>query len=126
MATTTITYVSALTSVLNFAKDNGFDNEEVITKVQKLIDQKGKGKTPNGKSQARKANEKLAEVLADTMRSHNLFTFDNKHVREYVEGINTAAKATAVLNVAVDMGLVERQIVAKSATRNEIMYTLIG
>lgn len=126
MATTTITYVSALTSVLNFAKDNGFDNEEVIAKVQKLIDQKGKGKTPNGKSQARKANEKLAEALVDTMRNRNLSTFNNKLVREYVEGINTAAKATAVLNVAVDMGLVERQIVAKSATRNKIVYTLIG
>lgn len=120
---TGITYVSALATILNFAKDNGFDNNEVIEKVQKLIDQKSKAKTPSGKSVARKTNEAIADLLIGEMDVKNVTKVDNKWVRDNVEGVNTAAKATAVLNVAVDMGLLERHIKSKNATRNTLYYT---
>lgn len=120
---TGITYVSALTTVLDYAKNNGFDNNEVIEKVQKLIDQKNKVKTPSGKSIARKTNEAIADLLIGEMDVKNVTKVDNKWVRDNVEGVNTAAKATAVLNVAVDMGLLERHMEPKSATRNTLYYT---
>lgn len=120
---TGITYVSALTTILDYAKNNGFDNNEVIEKVQKLIEQKTKAKTPSGKSIARKTNEAIADLLIGEMDVKNVTKVDNKWVRDNVEGVNTAAKATAVLNVAVDMGLLERHMEPKSATRNTLYYT---
>lgn len=123
MATTT-TYAVALTTIKDFAINAGFDNDEVIAKIDNLIKQKSKRNAKDGKSAARVKNEDTATNVVDVARAQNVERIDNKWVRENIEGVNSPARATAVLNAAVDLGLIERHIVAKSATRNELYYTI--
>ena len=121
---TTITYAVALATLKDFAVSAGFDNEEVIDKVDKLIAQKTRARVNTGKSKARKANEELAQCIVDTMLHDGVVSIDNRWVRENIDGVASPARATAVLNVAVEMDLLHRNIVAKSATRNVCTYTL--
>lgn len=121
MATTT-TYAVALTTIRDFAKANGFDNEEVIEKIDKLIAQKTKTRANTGKSEARKANERMAHDIVNVMEFGNIEVIDNKWVRDNIDGVNSPARATAVLNVATDMGLLKRNVIAKSASRNTFEF----
>ena len=121
-----ITYVSALTNVLNFARDNGYANTDELEKVQKLIDQKSKGKTNEGKSDARKANEAIADTIPSKMEQLGVTTINNKWVRDNINDVNTAARATAVLKVAVDLGYLTSEVIQKSATRSELTYHIVN
>ena len=123
MATTT-TYASALLTAIKFMEDNGFDNKEVMDKLQKLYAQKSPKGNKGEKSQARKDNEKFAKTLVDTMREKDADSIRVGWVRDNIEGVNSPAKAVAVLNVAVELGLVTRETVKKSATRSEFVYHL--
>ena len=119
---TTITYASALTTIKTYAVEHGFDNTEVIEKIDKLILQKSKSKTNTGKSQARKANESMAQTIIEVMTANDVNVIDNKWVRDNIDGVNSAARATAVLNVATDMGLLTRNVIRKSASRNTFEF----
>jgi len=125
MATTT-TYASALFTAIKFMESKGFDNKEVMDKLQKLYDQKSPKGNKGEKSQARKDNEKFAQTLADTMREKDADGIRVGWVRDNIEGVNSPAKAVAVLNVAVELGLVTRETVKKSATRSEFVYHIAG
>jgi len=119
-----ITYASAIATIVEFAKANGFDNKEVIEKMEKLYAQKlSKGNTGK-KSAARKANEELAEKVATRMRAMNVDTIRAAWVRDNVDGINTVPKAVAVLNVAVDLGVLQSEAVQKTPTRKELVFHL--
>ena len=122
MATTT--YYTALSTILEFAKANGFDNEEVIEKVTKLRDQKATKSKTGQKSKTRGANEKLAVNIVSAMREHSVDEVKAAWVRDNVDGINTPAKAVAVLNAGMDAGLFATRRVEKSATRSELVYIL--
>lgn len=121
----TITYAQALTTIRDFATENGFDNKEVLDKVNKLIEQKTKVRANAGKSKAREANEIAAQQVVDIMKEKGLQYIDNKWVRDNIDGVNSAARATAVLNVATDMNLLHRNVIAKSASRNTFTFTLV-
>lgn len=125
----TVTYANALASIRDFAVDNGFNNDEVVKKINKLIEQKTKTKTNNGKSDARKMNEDIAKDVAKVATENDVDKITNKWVRDNFPVLpdgknNNAARATAILNAGVDLELLERHIVAKSATRNELYYTV--
>lgn len=120
----TVTYATALTTMRDFAIANGFDNTEVIDKINALVAQKSKTNANKGKTEARKKNEVAAQNIIDVMNAQNVNEIDNKWVRDNIADINSPARATAVLNVAVDMGLLNRNIITKSATRNTCTYTL--
>ena len=122
MATTT--YFSALSTIIDFAVSHGFNDKDVIEKVEKLRDQKQTKSKTGEKSQARKDNENFAKVLVQTMQDKDVNEIRAAWVKDNVEGINTVPKGVAVLNVAVDLGLLASRTVAKSATRNEIVYYL--
>lgn len=122
MATTT--YYTALSTILEFAKANGFDNEEVIEKVTRLRDQKATKSKTGQKSKTRQANEVLAKSIVATMREHGVSEVKAAWVRDNVDGINTPAKAVAVLNAGMDAGIFSTRRVAKSATRSELVYIL--
>ena len=122
MATTT--YYTALSTILEFAKANGFDNEEVIEKVTRLRDQKATKSKTGQKSKTRGANEKLAVNIVSAMREHGVSEVKAAWVRDNVDGINTPAKAVAVLNAGMDTGIFSTRRVAKSATRSELVYIL--
>lgn len=122
---TNVTYATALVSMRDFALSAGFDNSEVIEKVNKLIDQKSTTSARKGKTQARKDNESIARDLVNAMRDAGVTTIQNKWVRENFNSAFKPAKVTAILNVAVELGLLERDIVAKSASRNELYYNLV-
>jgi hypothetical protein len=119
-----VTYVSALTTIIEFAKTNNFDNTEVLEKLEKLRDQKATRNNTGRKSPARKENEILAKAIVEKMIAKDAAEIRAAWVRDNVDGINTIPKATAVLNVAIDMGLIEKTVIAKSATRNECVYSL--
>lgn len=121
---TTITYATALSTIIDFAKANGFEDTEVLAKVEKLRDQKATHKTNGGKSKARQDNELLAQQVADAIRANSLDEVRASWVREHVNGINTVPKAVAVLNAGVDAGILKSRVVAKSATRNELLYSV--
>ena len=122
---TNVTYATALVSMRDFALSAGFDNSEVIDKVNKLIDQKSTISARKGKTQARKDNESIAHDLVEAMRDNGVTTIQNKWVRDNFNSAFKPAKVTAILNVAVELGLLERDIVAKSASRNELYYNLV-
>ena len=120
----TITYFVALDTAIKFLEDNEFDNKEVIDKLVALRKQKSTKNTAGKKSEARKKNEDFANALANAMRDAGVDEIRAAWVRDNVDGINTVAKAVAVLNVANDMGLLITEKRAKSATRNELVYKL--
>ena len=120
----TVTYAAALDSIIAFATDNGFDNQEVLDKLKNLRAQKETKSKVGQKSQARKDNEKLANAIVDAMVKADVTEVRAAWVKDNVDGINTTPKATAVLKVAIDMGILEKNIVQKSATRSELSYTL--
>ena len=118
-----ITYASALTTIIEFATENGFDNQDVMDKLITLRDQKAT--TKNGKkSDAREENERLAKEVINAMQHQNLTEIRATWVRDNIVGVNSVPKATAVLTVAVDMGLLNKIVVNKSATRNELVYVI--
>ena len=125
MATTT-TYAVAIATAIKFMEDNGFDNKEVMDKLRKLHDQKSPKGNKGEKSQARKANEVLAQTIVNVMREKNADGIRVSWVRDNIDGINSPAKAVAVLNVATDMGLLTRETVKKSETRSEFVYHIAG
>jgi hypothetical protein len=118
-----ITYASALTTIIEFAAENGFDNQDVMDKLITLRDQKATTKKGR-KSDAREENERLAQEVANAMQHQNLTEIRATWVRDNIVGVNTVPKATAVLAVAVDMGLLNKIVVNKSATRNELVYVI--
>lgn len=120
----TVTYAVALSSAIDFLKSNGYDNEDVIAKLEKLASQKATKSNTGKKSAARTKNEELAQILVQTMRDAEVDEIRAAWVRDNVEGINTVPKAVAVLNVANDMGLLITEKRAKSATRFELIYKL--
>jgi len=124
MATNKTTYLSALNTIKAFAVNNGFEDAEVLAKIDALIAQKSpKGKTGE-KSPTRKANENLARDIIAAMERANADDIEAAWVKDNVDGINSPAKAVAVLNVANDMGLLVCKRVEVSATRSKLVYSL--
>lgn len=119
-----VTYFTALTAAIDFMESNDFDNTEVIDKLKALAKQKATKSNTGKKSAAREKNEDFANALANAMRDAEVDEIRAAWVRDNVDGINTVAKAVAVLNVATEMGLVVSEKRAKSATRNELVYKL--
>ena len=124
MAITKVTYASALATIKNFAIEAGFDNTEIIEKIDNLIAQKSKAPTAK-ESEAHKEAVERAKELVNIMREQGVTTIDNKYVRDNVMFVDSAPKATSVLKVAVELGYLKREVVQKSATRNVLSYTLI-
>lgn len=122
MATTT--YFTALSTAIDFLKANDFDNQDVIDKLTTLRDQKAT-KAKNGqKSTARKGNEVLAQNVVDAIRNSGETEVKAAWIRDNVDGINTTPKAVAVINVGIDMGILKSRRIEKSATRNELVYSV--
>ena len=119
-----VTYFTALTAAIDFMEWNNYDCTEVIDKLKTLAKQKATKTNTGKKSATRKKNEDFANALVDAVRNSGIDEFRAAWVRDNVEGINTVAKAVAVLNVAVEMGLIVSEKRAKSATRNEMIYKL--
>lgn len=118
-----LTYFAALESAIAFLKASDFD-AEVIERLETLKAQKATKSTAGKKSKARVENEKLAQLLIDTMRAENVTEIRAAWVRENIPNVNTSPKAVAVLNAATDLGLLKKSVVEKSPTRREFVFTL--
>lgn len=121
---TKITYLSALNTIKKFAIDNGFEDADVLAKIDALIAQKSPKGNNGKKSTTRKANEDLARNIIAAMELHDMHDIEAAWVKDNVDGINSPAKAVAVLNVANDMGLLVCRRVEVSATRSKLVYSL--
>lgn len=119
-----VTYASALSTILAFARDNGFEDADVLVKLDKLASKYAP--VANGeKSEARKDNEKLAARIYRALVEREVSTFDNSKLRELFPNlVKSPARGTAILNAGVDMGLFTRNVVQKSATRNILTYSV--
>ena len=126
MATNKTTYAVALATAIKFMEDHDYDNKEVMDKLQQLYVQKSPKGNKGEKSKARKDNEVLAQNIVDVMREKDADGIRVSWVRDNIDGINSPAKAVAVLNVATDMGLLVRETVKKSETRSEFVYHIAG
>ena len=120
----TITYFAALSTAIDFLKSNEFDNEEVIEKLTTLRNQKATKAKSGKKSETRTKNEELAQSVADAIRNNDESEVRAVWVRDHVDGIATTAKAVAVLNVGVELGILKSRKVEKSATRSELLYSV--
>lgn len=120
----TITYAASLTSLKNYAVEHGFNDKAVLAKIDKLIAQKATKSTSGKKTQARIANERLANELVQLMNQKGVKEIRAAWVRENLYGVATGPKAVAILNAATDMGLLNKHTVEKSATRKEFVFTL--
>ena len=110
MATTTkVTRFVALSTLIEFAKANNFDNDEVMEVVEKMC---GKLKTPTKAgttTHTAKNNDKFFDEHVDVFANGNILT-----AREYANAINgfpvdnmgrpSIHKATAILVRAVNEG----------------------
>lgn len=121
---TTITYALALTTIKDFAVEHGFDNDEVIAKVDKLIAQKAPKGKAGSKSKARKANEDTAREVAELMRKQGVDQIKAAWVRDNIATVASVPKAVAILNAAAEEGILVQKVIAKSPTRNEFVYVL--
>lgn len=120
---TKLTYFAALESAINFLKANDFD-ADVVERLEALKAQKATKTNTGKKSKARVENEKLAQLLIDTMRAENVTEIRAAWVRENIPNVNTSPKAVAVLNAATDLGFLKKSVVEKSPTRREFVFTL--
>lgn len=118
-----VTYASALADIREFAVSHGYDNTEVIEKIDALIFQKTS--RTRKKSSRRIHNEKLAVELVELMKRVGADDVVCAWVTQNFDGVSSSRAAVPVLNVAVDEGLLERYAVQKSATRSEFHYKLV-
>lgn len=121
---TTITYALALTTIKNFAIEKGFNDKDVIDKIDKLIAQKTTKSKSGTKSKARETNEKIARDVAKLMIAKNVTEIRASWVRDNMPTVASVPKAVAVLNAATEEGILIQKIIKKSPTRNEFVYTL--
>lgn len=120
----TITYAVALSNAINVLKEHTPEDTATINKLTDLYKQKTKKRETTEKSDARKTNEGIVDNLLVIARQQNLEQINNKWLRENVDGVKSPAHATAVLKLAVNMGKLTPHTVQKSATRNELFFTL--
>lgn len=124
MATAKVTYASALNTIIAFATDNGFDNEEVMEKLRKLAAQKATNNGTMGrKSKARRDNEIAARKVRDIMLTKNATDVTAKWVVENYPTALTMPKCIAILNAGDDEGILIKRKVDVSATRSQYLYS---
>ena len=120
----TITYAIALSNAINALKEHTPEDTATINKLTDLYKQKTKKRETTEKSDARKTNEGIIENMLVIAREHGLEQINNKWLRENVEGVRSPSHATAILRLAVNMGKLTVHPVKKSASRNELFFTL--
>ena len=107
-----ITNVSALSALVSFAKEMGYDNGEVIAKVEHHIAQLSKPKAKSDEpTKNQRLNAKLVEEVAAYLEAHGTVT-----PKELVEKlgspyVTSSQKATILLGMLSDQGRAVRQCV---------------
>ena len=112
MATSSITNVIALTALIGFAEDMGYEDAEVLAKVKHHRDQlakpKAKSDTP---SKTQRLNAQLCEEVYAYLQAHGTVT-----PKELVEKlgspyVTSTQKATILLGMLTDQGRATRECV---------------
>lgn len=81
------------------------EQRECAEKWLAALDKKSNAPRVN---KTRAANEELAKAAVAAMAAHADANVNAAWLRDHVAGIGSAQKAVAVMNVAVEMGMVER------------------
>lgn len=110
----TLTNVTALTVLVEFARDNGFDDAEVLGKVEKHIAQLAKpSKKPEGPTKEQMRNALMLDALVAHMRASGA-AYTVKDAAAWLSenyegaGLVSTQKATALLTKAVKDGTANR------------------
>lgn len=112
---TTITNVSALTAIVEFALSNGFEDQDVVEKVQRHIAQLSKpSKKPEGPTKTQLINQNLISRVVEHMQTTGA-AMTVKDVAAWLSencgdtvGLCSTQKATALLTQAVKGGMLSR------------------
>lgn len=111
---TTLTNVIALTVLVEFARENGFDNNEILDKVEKHIAQLSKPtKKPAGPTKDQMRNALMLDALIAHMRATGA-AYTVKDAAAWLSenydgaGLVSTQKATALLTKAVKDGTANR------------------
>lgn len=104
-----ITRKVAITTILQYAIDNGFDDNDIIEVANKVIDSfttKKSNKPAINKTYI--ANVATAKAIHAIVIEDGIDSIDNKWIVTNIDDINTPQKATAVMKVAINEGLFTR------------------
>lgn len=102
-----MTYALALSATIHHLYAIDYPNQEVIDKLEKMLEQKRK-KPPksNSPSLTRRENERLARTVAETIPPDT--TVNSKWIMAHVSHIRYGQKLRYITEAGVEMGILER------------------
>lgn len=92
MAEKKMTEVQAIAAIVEFATDNGFENEEVLEKLNHMVEQRKKPRNRKTDDSKRLANVALGEKFAEAWEGEEFRAADVKEVLD----LPNMSKANAV------------------------------
>lgn len=126
MANTKITRKVALDAIITFARENGYDNEEVLDVVDNMLSKLGSSKKSNTETKAHYQNARILQdnlhLLQGNALSAREFANSAKNFPVDNTGRPSIHKATAILVQGVNDGILERVISEKKS--NPAKYTV--
>lgn len=117
---TRMTRKLAVSTVLAYAKDNGFDDEEVIEVVEKVLDSFSRKPSSKPVNKTRVANEVRANALYDLAPEGESFDFHFVINALNDPEVATPQKVTGIMKVGIDLGLF-----TKSKDKKATVYTKV-
>ena len=120
MSNTKVTRKSATAIILQFAIEQGFDNEEVIDVMNKILASYDRP-TRKVESKAHKMNMNYVTKIYEKALAYGEF-FDGNWVRDTLcdPNVRTPQKVTAIMRLGVQEGLFE-----KVAEKKKVLYKAI-
>lgn len=115
MENTKITYAQALTKIREFAIEAGYEDTDVLDKVQAAIDSYGKRKSSSGKNA--EANKALAEEIVANITSTPMTCSELIKSIEALNGLNTQRVAPILSNLADEGRIV------KGKEKGKVVYS---
>ncbi len=128
MANTKITRKVALDAIITFARENGYDNKEILDVVDNMLSKLGSSKKSNTETKAHYQNARILQdnlyLFQEGAQAFTAREFANSAKNFPVDntGRPSIHKATAVLVQGVNDGILERVISEKKS--NPAKYAL--
>ena len=121
MSNTKVTRKAATTAILEFAIEHGYDNQEVVDVMHRILATYEKRPTHKVESKAYKMNLNYVTALYDKAIALGE-PFDGKWVLNTLNdpNVRTPQKVTAIMRLGVQMGKFEKQKAGKA-----VMYKAI-
>lgn len=128
MAKFNVTRKDALSTILTFARDNNFDNEDVLAVLDNMLNKLSTTSKTTGETKAHKDNAKLLEnnlhLLNGTPLTAREFANAAKNFPLDNTGRPSVHKATAILVQGVNDGILDK--ISPEKKSNPMRYVVAG